>query len=67
VPGTGAWTGAMIASLLGLRLRRAFLSIAIGVLISGAIVTVLSLIGWIGAIIAGVVLISSVILGLWKT
>jgi len=67
VPGTGAWTGAMIAFLLGLRLRRAFLSIATGVLISGAIVTVLSLIGWIGAIIAGFILISAVILGLWKT
>ncbi|MFC2007600.1 COG2426 family protein [Chloroflexota bacterium] len=67
VPGTGAWTGAMIAFLLGLRIRRAFLSIAIGVLISGAIVTVLSLIGWIGAIIAGFILIGAVILGFWKT
>jgi len=66
VPGTGAWTGAMIAFLLGLRLRRALLSIAIGVLISGAIVTVLSLVGWVGAVIAGFGLISAVILGLWK-
>ena len=67
IPGTGAWTGAMIAFLLGLRLRRALLSITIGVLISGTIVTVLSLVGWIGAVIAGFGLISAVILGLWKT
>ncbi len=66
VPGTGAWTAAMIAFLLGLRLRRALLSIAVGVLVSGTIVTALSLIGWVGAIIAGFGLISVVILGLWK-
>lgn len=66
VPGTGAWTGAMVACLLGLRLRRALLSIAVGVLVSGTIVTVLSLMGWVGAIIAGFGLISVAILGLWK-
>ena len=66
VPGTGAWTGAIVAFLLGLRLGRTLLSIAAGVLVSGAIVTALSLMGWVGAIIAGFGLASVAILGLWK-
>ncbi len=66
VPGTGAWTGAMVVSLLGLRLSRALLSIAVGVIASGAIVTALSLMGWIGALFAGLGLLSIAILGLWK-
>ena len=66
VPGTGAWTAAIVAFLLGLRRGRALLSIAAGLLVSGAIVTALSLMGWLGAIIAGFGLASVAILGLWK-
>jgi len=66
VPGTGAWTGAMVAFLLGLRWNRALIPIAVGVLVSGAIVTALSLMGWICAVIAGLGLASVAILGLWK-
>ena len=66
VPGTGAWTGSVVAVLCGLKFGRAFLSVAVGVAVSGAIVTVLSLLGWPGAIIAGVGLSIVVILGLWK-
>lgn len=40
LPGTGAWTGALVASLMGMRLRRALPSIVAGVLIAAAIVTV---------------------------
>ncbi|HHX53892.1 MAG TPA: small multi-drug export protein [Clostridiales bacterium] len=39
LPGTGAWTGAMIASLLNMRLRYAVICILIGVLLAGLIVT----------------------------
>jgi len=39
LPVTGAWTGSIAAFLLGLRFRYAFLSILIGVIIAGAIVT----------------------------
>jgi uncharacterized membrane protein len=39
LPGTGAWTGALIAAFLGIRLKTAFPAIAIGVLIAGLIVT----------------------------
>ncbi len=66
MPGTGAWTGSVVAVLCGLKFGRAFLSVAVGVAVSGAIVTVLSLLGWTGAIIAGVGLSIVVILGLWK-
>ena len=39
LPGTGAWTGSLVAALLGMRLRRAMPSIIIGVLIDAAIMT----------------------------
>ena len=48
-PFTGAWTGSIIAFLLGLKFWYAFLSILLGVIIAGAIVTCLCLLGWTGA------------------
>ncbi len=39
LPGTGAWTGALVAALMGMELRRAMPSIVIGVLIAAAIMT----------------------------
>ena len=39
LPGTGAWTGALIAALLGIRLRTALPAIALGVVIAGFLVT----------------------------
>lgn len=39
LPGTGAWTGAMIASLLNMKLRYAVFCILIGVILAGIIVT----------------------------
>lgn len=65
LPATGAWTGSIAAFLLGLSFRYAFLSILAGVLIAGAIVTCLSLLGWVGAVIAGVGLSAAAIL-LWR-
>ena len=38
LPGTGAWTGALVASLLDMRLKRALPSIAMGVAVAGLIV-----------------------------
>lgn len=37
LPGTGAWTGALIAALLDLRLKNAFPTIFLGVIIAGLI------------------------------
>lgn len=57
LPVTGAWTGAMAAFLMGLTLPHAMISIFLGVLIAGVIMTTLALLGWIGAAIAGAVLL----------
>ncbi len=42
LPGTGAWTGALIAALMDLRLKRAVPSIFTGVCAAGVILTLLS-------------------------
>ena len=42
LPGTGAWTGALIAALLGVRFRKAMPAIALGVCIAAVIMTFLS-------------------------
>ena len=39
LPGTGAWTGALLAALLNIRMRRALPAILLGVLIAGLIVS----------------------------
>ncbi len=39
LPGTGAWTGGIIASILGIPMRWSLLAISLGVLIAGLIVT----------------------------
>jgi len=66
LPVTGAWTGSLAAVLLGMKFKFAFLSIFAGVLIAGVIVTCLSLLGWTGAIIAGICLVLLAVFGLWK-
>lgn len=38
LPGTGAWTGALVASFLDMRLKRALPAIAMGVIVAGLIV-----------------------------
>ena len=42
LPGTGAWTGALVAAMMDIRLKRAFPAIAIGVAIAGVIVSVIT-------------------------
>ena len=42
LPGTGAWTGALIAAMLDMKVKDAFPSIALGVLTAGAIITFLT-------------------------
>ena len=43
LPGTGAWTGALVAALLDIRLKTAIPAIALGVLIAGGLVLCASL------------------------
>ena len=49
LPGTGAWTGAMLAAFMGMRFRHALFSIAVGSLIADAIMCAISYgaLGWI--------------------
>jgi len=49
LPGTGAWTGAMIAGFLDLRMQTALPAIFAGVMIAGALVTLASF-GVVGAL-----------------
>lgn len=50
LPGTGAWTGALIADLLDIRIKHSLPVIAAGVFIAGVIISILSygLLGLIG-------------------
>lgn len=43
LPGTGAWTGALVASLLDIRLRNALPAILLGLIIAGVLITLLTL------------------------
>jgi uncharacterized membrane protein len=67
LPVTGGWTGAMAAFLMGIPFWKAMLYILLGVMIAGVIMTALSLMGWIGAAIAGIVLIGLAGVSLAKT
>lgn len=42
LPGTGAWTGALVAAMLNMRLKKAFPAIALGVIIAGIIVSIVT-------------------------
>jgi uncharacterized membrane protein len=50
LPGTGAWTGSILARLLGIPHRRALLWISLGVLLAGVLVLAASMgvIQWVG-------------------
>lgn len=42
IPGTGAWTGSMIASLLGFKMKNAIVSIFLGVITAAIIMSIFS-------------------------
>ncbi len=42
LPGTGAWTGALVAALLGMKKKHSITAIALGVLIAGIIMGLIS-------------------------
>lgn len=42
LPGTGAWTGALIASLLGIKVKKAFPAILLGIVMATVIMTIIS-------------------------
>ena len=57
LPITGAWTGSLAAYLLGLKFWKSILFIFFGVLIAGVVVSFLTSLKWLGALIAVVALI----------
>jgi uncharacterized membrane protein len=42
LPGTGAWTGALVAAMLDMRVKRAFPAILLGVIAAGVVVATLT-------------------------
>ena len=50
LPGTGAWTGSLVASLLHMKIRKSFPAIFLGIMIATVIMSLLSY-GLIGAIL----------------
>ena len=50
LPGTGAWTGSLIAALLGMKFRKAFPAVLIGICMATIIMSILSY-GLLGALI----------------
>ena len=67
LPVTGAWTGSIVAFLLGIPFKKAMPAIMLGVFIAGIIVTALTKLGWVGGVVAGVALFSVVIARFWQT
>ena len=63
LPFTGAWTGALIAYLFGLKFAKSLITIFIGVIIAAAIITILILYGLIGAIAVGSLLTLITLIG----
>ncbi|MGA1872732.1 MAG: COG2426 family protein [Thermoplasmatota archaeon] len=64
-PVTGAWTGTLAAYLLKLNKKRAFLSIFVGVVIAGFIMTIVSYVHWIWGVVIIVGLAFLLVL-IWK-
>ena len=50
LPGTGAWTGSLIAAMLNMNKKKSFIAAALGVLIAGIIMSIISYL-FLGAIV----------------
>ena len=60
LPATGAWTGALIAVIFGLKPLKSFLFVSLGVLGAGVVVTLFTVLGRIGIAAASVLLLGTV-------
>lgn len=65
LPVTGAWTGTLVAYLLKLEKKKAFLSIFVGVVIAGLIMTAVSLVHWILGVVI-IVFLATLLISIWK-
>ena len=50
LPGTGAWTGSLLAALLGMKFKKAFPAVLLGIALASAIMSIVSY-GLLGALI----------------
>ena len=50
LPGTGAWTGSLLAALLGMKFKKAFPAVVLGIFLASFIMSVVSY-GLLGAIL----------------
>jgi len=66
LPLTGAWTGCILAFLFNLSIWKSFIFITIGIFIAAIIVSSFTLMGLWGAILAGTIIIVSLIFPLFK-
>lgn len=58
LPGTGAWTGSLVAFVLGMPIGQTLLSLFAGVIMAACIMTILCAMGKLGAVVAGSVLLA---------
>jgi uncharacterized membrane protein len=60
LPATGAWTGALIAVVLGLDTAKSFLFVSLGVVGAGVVVTLFTVLGPIGIAAASALLLGTI-------
>lgn len=53
LPGSGAWTGALVAAVLGMPVKQGVQALCVGGVVAAAIVTGVCSLGWIGGVAAG--------------
>ncbi|UCB44882.1 MAG: small multi-drug export protein [Spirochaetota bacterium] len=66
LPITGAWTGSLIAVIMGLKTVKSFIFISLGVIAAGIIVTMLTMLGALGLVLACVLFLSSLVVYIIK-
>jgi uncharacterized membrane protein len=66
LPATGAWSGALLAVILGLKTTKSFLFVSLGVLGAGVIVTLFTALGLFGIVAASTLLLGSVAVYVFK-
>lgn len=68
LPGTGAWTGTLAASLLDLDFKTSILAVSLGVILAGVIMSlgskIVSIFGWPGVIAIITVILVAIILSI---
>lgn len=70
LPGTGAWTGTLVASILNLGFKSSIIAVALGVILAGIIMSLgsklVSTLGWTGVIAIIIVLLAIILFSIFK-